>query len=58
MNYTQSTEQALEYAKTALARMEEREIPVNPHNFTVWHLYCSDSLPDLTRTLDILIDND
>lgn len=38
--------------------MEEREIPVNPHNFTVWYLYCSDSLPNLTRTLDILIDND
>jgi diguanylate cyclase len=58
VDYTQSTEQALEYAKTALAKMEERGIAVNPHNFTVWYLHCSDSLPDLTRTLDILIDND
>lgn len=52
-----SPEQAQEYAKGALARMKERGVPANPRNFTVWYLYCSDTNPDLSRTLDILIDN-
>jgi diguanylate cyclase len=44
-------------ADNAMACMRERDIPALPDNFTVWYHYCAGTYPDLSRTVDILIDN-
>ena len=58
MDYTESVDQAAEYANSALAKMKEMGIPSNPTNFMVWFSYFSDNIPDLKRAIDILIGND
>ncbi|MBC8268854.1 MAG: GGDEF domain-containing protein [Rhodospirillaceae bacterium] len=58
MDYTESFEQATEYGNSALKMMKKNGIAANPNNFTVWYHYFSGQIPDLKRTIDILIDND
>ena len=58
MDYTQSPEQAAEYAMSAVELMNKKGIPANPENFTVWFNYFAGGIPELKRTIDILIDND
>lgn len=57
MEYSESFEQAAEYAQAALSLMGKRGITQNPNNFAVWFHYYSGKYPDLTRTLDILLGN-
>ncbi len=57
MEYSESREQATEYAQSALKKMEEKGIPANPNNFTVWFHYVTGKYPDLTRTIEILLGN-
>lgn len=58
MTYAHSLDQALEYAKAALAIMDERKIAPTPNNFTVWYNYASGERPDLNRALTILLDSE
>jgi diguanylate cyclase len=58
MDYAHSLKQAAEYAGSAMMMMEEREVPANPNNFTVWYNYFSGTFPDLKHALDILLDSD
>lgn len=58
MDYTESLEQAAEYGNSALEIMKKNGIRPNPNNFTVWFHFFSGQIPDLTRALNILIDND
>lgn len=58
MDYTESIDQAAEYANSALTRMQELEIAPNPTNFMVWFSYFANRIPDLKRAVDILVDND
>jgi len=58
LDYTESPDQAAEYADSALTRMKELGIPANPTNFMVWFSYFADRIPDLRRAIDILVDNE
>jgi diguanylate cyclase len=58
MDYAHSLKQAGEFAGSAMMMMEEREVPANPNNFTVWYNYFSGAFPDLKHALDILLDSD
>ena len=44
------------YAHAALDKMEALGIPPKPNNFAVWYRYFSGAYPDLTRTLDVIIE--
>src|SRR5215470_12385224 len=53
----ESLEQAREYAKAALARMDGLSIRPVPTNFCVWYAYHTGKSPELHRALDILTSN-
>jgi len=55
MDYAHSKAEAGAYAEAALSLMQEREIPSNPNNFTLWYGYFSGDFPDLKQALDILL---
>lgn len=55
--YPETTQNANETAKAALARMSEHGIACNPNNFAIWYEYVSGVNPDLTRAIDILLSN-
>ena len=45
-----------EYAKAALQMMEKKGIPPKPNNFAVWYRYFSGAYPELSRTLDVILE--
>ena len=45
-----------EYAKSALQMMEKKGIPPKPSNFAVWYRYFSGAYPELSRTLDVILE--
>jgi len=49
--------QAKGISETALAGMLAREVPPTPENYAVWYAYGTGLLPELNRTIDILISN-
>jgi diguanylate cyclase len=49
--------QARGIADNAVRLMLANEVPPTPRNFTVWYAYASGALPELKRTVDILISN-
>ena len=57
MHFNDTAEQAREFAAKALQLMLERDVAPTPANFAVWYVYVAGHEPELTRTLDILIDN-
>ena len=54
----ESLEQARDYAKAALERMDKLSIRPVPTNFCVWYAYHTGKSPELRRAIDILISND
>ncbi|HET8728524.1 MAG TPA: GGDEF domain-containing protein [Alphaproteobacteria bacterium] len=57
MSHSRSLEQASGFARAALDRMIQLGIPPEPENFAIWYAYFSDSMPELRRTIDILLSN-
>lgn len=55
--YPEGFEEAQEYARSALQRMEDDRIPPTPEAFAVLYLYYSGKAPDLSKTLGILETN-
>jgi len=55
MEYEHSVEQSEEYARNAMALMALHKIVPHPNNFTVWYCHCSGEWPDLSRTLNLLL---
>jgi diguanylate cyclase len=55
MEKPESNEQALEIASKALAAMDNQQVPPTPPNFKVWYNYHTGRFPDLTRSLDVLM---
>jgi diguanylate cyclase len=53
----ESLEQAREYAKSAIERMDRLSIRPVPTNFCVWYAYHTGKAPDLRRAVDILASN-
>jgi diguanylate cyclase len=49
--------QAKDYADVALAAMTAHKVPPTPANYAVWHAYATRLMPELNRTIDILISN-
>jgi diguanylate cyclase len=49
-------EQALVFAGKALETMTGRSVPPTPPNFTLWYAYHTGRMPDLRRSLDVLIE--
>ena len=44
------------YARSALQMMEKKGIPPKPNNFAVWYRYFSGAYPELSRTLDVILE--
>ncbi len=55
MEKPDSLEHALEIAGKALTAMDGQQVPPTPPNFTVWYNYHTGRFPDLTRSLDVLV---
>jgi diguanylate cyclase len=53
----ESLEQAQNYAKSAIERMDELSVRPVPTNFCVWYAYHTGKAPDLRRAIDILASN-
>ena len=49
--------QAKGFSETAHAAMLAHEVPPTPENYAVWYSYSTGLLPELKRTIDILISN-
>ena len=49
--------QAKGFCEGAMAGMLAREVPPTPENYAVWYAYATGLLPELNRTIDILISN-
>ena len=49
--------QAKGLSEQAVAAMTAREVPPTPENYAVWYAYATGLLPELKRTIDILISN-
>lgn len=52
-----SFERASEFAQSALELMAEKEISPKPDNFAIWYRFFSGRYPDLTKTLQVLLDS-
>lgn len=55
MEHAHSLKEAKELAGKALSAMDGHKVPPTPPNYTVWYNYHSGQYPDLTRSLDVLI---
>lgn len=44
-------------AEKALKAMLANDVPPTPQNYAVWYTYAAGTLPELSRTLDILVSN-
>jgi diguanylate cyclase len=49
--------QASGFAESALAGMVASGVPPTPENYAVWYAYATGIMPELKRTIDILISN-
>jgi diguanylate cyclase len=49
--------QAKTFSEAALTGMITHEVPPTPENYAVWYAYATGLLPELKRTLDILMTN-
>lgn len=58
MHYVHSLEESKAIAGQAAALMEQRQVVPHPNNYSVWYTYCSGENPDLTKVLDILLENE
>ncbi|TCS63565.1 GGDEF domain-containing protein [Varunaivibrio sulfuroxidans] len=56
-SYSESADQADEYARAALTLMRAKGVVANPNNFAVWYCHFSGKRPELSQTLQILLDN-
>lgn len=57
MEYRHSQKEAVEFARLAIAMMDDQEITPHPNNFAVWYNYFADGVPDLKKTLDALLNS-
>ena len=57
MPISDSFEQAIEFAKTALQGMTANSVPPTPENFMVWYTHVAGRNPNLSHMLSILTDN-
>jgi diguanylate cyclase len=55
MEQPDSIERVLDIADKALAAMDGQRVPPTPPNFTVWYNYHTGRYPDLSRSLDVLV---
>lgn len=49
--------QAKGFSDQAISGMQAREVPPTPENYAVWFAYATGLLPELKRTIDILVSN-
>ncbi|MDH3335131.1 MAG: diguanylate cyclase, partial [Rhodospirillaceae bacterium] len=57
MVISDSFEQALEFAKSALQGMTSNSVPPTPENFLVWYTHYAGRNPNLSHMISILTDN-
>jgi diguanylate cyclase len=57
MNEVEELAQSRKCAEAAVAAMGAHDIPPTPPNYIVWYSYVTGVMPDLNRTLDVLISN-
>lgn len=51
----ESFEQAIDYARDALERLESHRIPATPPNYTVWYTYITRRNPALREAIDTIL---
>lgn len=57
MQYVESLEQAVEFARSAVERMSQLNVAANPSNFAVWYGYFAGRDPAMNKALDIVLSN-
>ncbi|MGH7090841.1 MAG: GGDEF domain-containing protein, partial [Stellaceae bacterium] len=57
MNEQEELAQARKHAHAAHMAMKSHEIPPTPQNYVVWYSYVAQVVPELNRTIDVLITN-
>lgn len=57
MTQAHAREEAVAFATSAIALMDERAIAPTPNNFTVWYNFFSGARPDLNNALSMLLDS-
>lgn len=57
MQYNHDADQANEYAKAALDRIQRQKLAPTPDTFELWYVYYSGQSPEITRAIDILVAN-
>jgi diguanylate cyclase len=57
MKTSDAAAQAATFAETAIRCMRANDVPPTPENYAVWYGYVSGELPELKRTMDILLSN-
>lgn len=57
MEHVDGPTQASEYAGTALALMQQYDVPATPANFEIWYNYANGRDTELNEAIDLLISN-
>lgn len=56
MEFSDGPAEAAEYAKSALAMMEQNKVPPTPDNYKVWYAHASGKVPELSKEVEQLLD--
>ncbi len=58
MEYAESSKQAVKFAEKALEEIRARGLTQHPNNYTIWYMYASAAMPDLTSAITVFDDKD
>jgi diguanylate cyclase len=56
LEYSDTLEDAGEYAQLAITMMDDQNITPHPNNFAVWYNYFSGTFPEIKKALDVLLE--
>jgi diguanylate cyclase len=57
MNETEELAQSLKFGQGAFSAMKAHDIPPTPANYLVWYSYVTGVMPELNRSIDVLLSN-
>lgn len=56
MNFSDGLADARKLAESALAAMQQNDVPPTPSNFKIWYAHASGKIPDLSKEVEQLLD--
>lgn len=57
MQYDHDKDQASEYSKLAIQRIDREKLSPTPDLYKLWYVYYSGQSPEVTRSIDVLVSN-